>query len=108
MTKLASSVGKKRRLAEVSLSPLAIALLLGLVAGCHAEGHSYLLQASEPRRFASMDACVVEGNAKHEDESQKYAGYVCVHKLLLWSCLGRTSTTGKRNLALPRKKAISQ
>lgn len=60
-------------------SAIAAALLL---TGCHAEGHSYLLQASEPRRFASMDACVVEANAKHEDGSQKYAGYVCVHKLL--------------------------
>ena len=64
------------------IKPAMLFIATALLAGCHAKGHSYLLQRSEPRRFASMDACVVEAKAKHQDGSQKYAGYVCVHKLL--------------------------
>ncbi len=80
------------------------ALTAALVAGCHAEGHSYLLQASEPHRFASMDACVVEAKAKHEDGSQKYAGYVCVHKLLFVELSRQDFYDGKPQASAPAER----
>lgn len=77
------------------IAGLCIAASCTIVAGCYAEGHSYLLANGEIQRFPSMAQCENEAVSKQPGGGPRYAGFVCRRKVLSFTVDRRDYSDGK-------------
>lgn len=79
---------------KARLAALVLALSLAL-AGCYAEGNSYLFASGEREHFLTMRRCEEEAKSRYSDGSPRYSGYECRQKLLWFTLEKRTYYEGK-------------